>query len=289
MNILSLFDGISCGRIAMERANIKVDRYVAYEIDNYAIQVSKNNYPDIEHCGDVTTADFTKYKGFDLLIGGSPCVYWSISRSTLSNHKRETTCSGIGWELFMQFKRALLESECKYFLYENNASISKEIKQKISEELGIDCVLINSNLFSAQNRKRCYWTNIPILPIKDLQISFQDIKETDNSVLKNYKVKQTPSRIRMWNNGLGRINGALCCDNITHKDKTGTVTSKQDRNYNAGLIEYEDFCRYLTLEEQEKLQTLPVGYTRGVPASQRSKCIGNGWTVDVISHIFKGI
>ena len=275
--------------VALKRAGVTVDRYVAYEIDKYAIQISKKNYPEIEHCGDVTTADFKQYNGFDLLIGGSPCTYWSISRSTLANHKRETTCSGVGWQLFMEFKRALLESKCKYFIYENNSSISKEIKDTISEELGVSFRLINSNLFSAQNRKRCYWTNIPILEITDRNVSFQDIKETDKSILDGYKVKPTVSRIRMWNNGLGRVNGALCCDNITNKDKTGTVTSKQDRNYNAGLIEYDGFCRYLTIEEQEQLQTLPVGYTAGVPNSQRSKCIGNGWTVDVIVHILKSI
>lgn len=105
-----------------------------------------------------------------------------------------------------------------------------------------------------------------------------------------FKVKRTQSRIRMWNDGKGRVNGAICCDNITHKSKSGTVTSKQDRNYNAGLIEFEDFCRYLTHTEQERLQTLPDGYTdAGISGGQRSLAIDNGWTVDVIAHIFSGI
>ena len=117
MKVLSLFDGISCGMVALERAAIPVEKYVAFEIDDNAIKVSKNNYPFIEHCGDVLKADFTKYKGFDLLIGGSPCTYWSIAKT---NGERETIPSGLGWDLFKEYVRALKESECKYFLYENN-------------------------------------------------------------------------------------------------------------------------------------------------------------------------
>ena len=158
MKVLSLFDGISCGMVALERAGIPVEKYVAYEIDKYAIQISKKNYPQIEHCGDVMQADFTQYKGYDLLIGGSPCTFWSIARV----HKgREITPDGIGGQLFMQYVRALKESECRYFLYENNYSIHKDIKDFISKELGVEPIMINSSLVSAQERKRCYWTNIP--------------------------------------------------------------------------------------------------------------------------------
>ncbi len=132
MKVLSLFDGISCGMVALERAGIPVERYVAYEIDKYAIKVSQKNYPQIEQMGDVTTADFTQYKGFNLLIGGSPCTYWSIAKSN-----REITPDGVGGQLFMQYVRALKESGCKYFLYENNYSIHKNIKAFISEQLGV--------------------------------------------------------------------------------------------------------------------------------------------------------
>lgn len=158
MKILSLFDGISCGMVALERAEIPVERYVAYEIDKYAIAVSQKNYPQIEQCGDVTTADFTQYCGFDLLIGGSPCTYWSIAKNN-----RETTPDGIGGQLFMHYVRAMCESGCKYFLYENNYSIHKNIKSFISEQLGVEPIMINSALVSAQQRKRCYWTNIPYI------------------------------------------------------------------------------------------------------------------------------
>lgn len=290
MKVLSLFDGISCGRLALERAGIPVERYVAYEIDENAIKVSKANWNDIEYCGDVTTADFTQYKGFDAVIGGSPCTWWSIARSSTAKHKREIVCSGLGWDLFMCFYRAVKETGAKYFLYENNFSISKDIKQKISEMLGVDFVVIDSAKVSAQHRKRCYWTNIPIKEIVEKNIDLQDILEKDYDKISAFKVKKTPSRIRMWNDGKGRVDGAICCDNITHKHKSGTITSKQDRNYNAGLIEFEDFCRFLTYTEQERLQTLPDGYTDvGISGAQRSLAIGNGWTVDVIAHILSGI
>lgn len=171
MKVLSLFDGISCGMVALERARIPVDRYVAYEIDKYAIEVSKKNYPQIEHKGDVFEADFSEYQGFDLLIGGSPCTYWSIAKNN-----RETTPDGIGGQLFMQYVRALKESGCKYFLYENNYSIHKNIKEFISEQLGVEPIMINSALVSAQTRRRCYWTNIPgVEQPKDRGIILEDV------------------------------------------------------------------------------------------------------------------
>ena len=136
MKVLSLFDGISCGMVALERADIPVERYVAYEIEEDAIKISKKNYPQIEQRGDVFKADFTEFEGFDLLIGGSPCTHWSIARSRW--HDRETTASGIGWELFSQYVRALKEAKPKYFLYENNYSMSKDIKEQITKELGVE-------------------------------------------------------------------------------------------------------------------------------------------------------
>lgn len=289
MNVLSLFDGISCGRVALERAGIKVDTYYAYEIDKNAIAISNSNWKDVTQCGNVFEEDFNKYKQkIDIVIGGSPCTYWTIARSNSANHKRETKCEGLGWELFKRFVDALKQSESEYFLYENNYSISKEIQNEITKCLGVKPIYINSNLVSAQNRKRLYWTNIPnvILP-KDRKITLQkDVFDTNYNYISQFKVNKTPSRIRMWNEGKGRIGGALCCDNITNKEKSGTVTSKQDRNYNAGLIEFEDFCRYLTIHEQERLQTLPVGYTKIAKPSAATLAIGNGWTVDVIAHIF---
>lgn len=171
MKVLSLFDGISCGMVTLKRAGISVERYAAYEIDKYAIKTSKKNYPQIEHCGNVFDGDFNKYQGFDLLIGGSPCTYWSIAK----NH-RETTSDGEGFKLFMEYVRALRESKCKYFLYENNYSVHKNIKKEITKKLGVEPIMINSALVSAQQRKRCYWTNIPgITQPKDKKIFLKDI------------------------------------------------------------------------------------------------------------------
>ena len=174
MQVLSLFNGISCGRIALERVGIPVERYVSYEIDRYANQIAQKNYPHDEYCGDVCTADFTQYKGFDLLIGGSPCTYWSIAKKG-----RETTSDGIGFQLFSQYVRALEESNCKWFLYENNYSIHKDIKSEISKALGVEPIMINSALVSAQQRKRCYWTNIPnVEQPQDKGILLKDILES---------------------------------------------------------------------------------------------------------------
>ena len=153
MRILSLFDGMACGMLAMQAAGINVDRYVAFEIDKYAIQTSSHNFPMIEHRGDVFQADFTEFRGFDFLIGGSPCTKWSIARTT----GREIEASGIGWELFCQYVRALHEAKPKYFIYENNKSMHNNIRTAITEAFGFEPICINSALVSAQNRQRLYW------------------------------------------------------------------------------------------------------------------------------------
>ncbi|MCM1525471.1 MAG: DNA cytosine methyltransferase [Ruminococcus sp.] len=156
MKVLSLFDGISCGRAALEHAGIPVTEYAAFEIDKFAVQTSSKNYPDIQRFGNVFEGDFARFKGYDLLLGGSPCTYWSIAKKG-----REITPDGMGGQLFMEYVRALHKSGCKYFLYENNYSIHKNIKAFITEQLGVQPIMINSALVSAQQRKRCYWTNIP--------------------------------------------------------------------------------------------------------------------------------
>ena len=153
MKVLSLFDGMACGMIAMQLAGVEVESYDAYEIDKYAIETAQHNFPMIKEHGDVFDADFTQYEGVDFLIGGSPCTYWSIAQTK----NRETVASGIGWELFNQYVRALHEAKPKYFIYENNKSMSKAIRASIDETFGFEAVLINSALVSAQNRQRLYW------------------------------------------------------------------------------------------------------------------------------------
>ena len=153
VKILSLFDGMACGMIAMRLAGVEVESYDAYEIDKYAIKTALHNFPMIKEHGDVFDADFTQYEGVDCLIGGSPCTYWSIAQTK----NRETVASGMGWELFLQYVRALREAKPKYFIYENNKSMSKQIRASIDKAFGFEAVLINSALVSAQNRQRLYW------------------------------------------------------------------------------------------------------------------------------------
>lgn len=153
MKILSLFDGMACGMLAMQKAGIEVDRYVAFEIDKYAVQTSSHNFPMIEHRGDVFQADFTEFSGFDFLVGGSPCTYWSIAQK----NNRETVASGMGWELFCQYVRALHEAQPMYFIYENNKSMANAIRESITETFDFEPICINSALVSAQNRQRLYW------------------------------------------------------------------------------------------------------------------------------------
>src|SRR5574344_2801163 len=156
MKILSLFDGMACGALAMQAAGIEIDKYIAYEVDKYAIQTAQHNFPFIEERGDVFKADFTEFAGFDYLIGGSPCTYWSIAQTK----NRETVASGMGWELFSQYVRALHEAKPRFFLYENNKSMSATIRASITETFGFEPILINSALVSAQNRQRLYWCGI---------------------------------------------------------------------------------------------------------------------------------
>lgn len=156
MRILSLYDGMACGVLALMECGIEVERYVAFEIDPHAVKASSHNFPQIEHRGDVFEGDFTEFRGFDALIGGSPCTHWSIAQTK----HRETEASGIGWELFCQYKRALDEARPRWFLYENNKSMSAAIRESISEAFGFGPVCINSALVSAQNRQRLYWVGV---------------------------------------------------------------------------------------------------------------------------------
>ena len=218
-----------------------------------------------------------------LLIGGSPCTKWSIAQK---NH-RETEPSGIGWELFSNYVIAKEKFKPDLFLYENNKSASQPIKTQISKELGVDLMYINSALVSAQNRQRFYAFNWKVEQPQDRGILFCDIMERDVEELKKYKVPRTPSRERMWNNGRGdKIQHS--CKNITNEKKTRCLTTKQDRSSNTGLIAFEDFCRYVTVKEACRLQTMPDDYCRMATVEQAYKGLGNGWTAEVIIHILNG-
>ena len=170
ITVLSLFDGISCGMVALERAGIEVDKYIAYEIEHNAIEISKKNYPEIVRGGDVTKEDFTKYKGkIDILIGGSPC-------QNLCSCGNRKGLEGEESRLFFDYVRALYETEAKWFLLENNATMTKENQDIITGIMGVEPIYINSNLLTAQERKRLYWTNIPdIKQPEDKGIFLRDI------------------------------------------------------------------------------------------------------------------
>ena len=172
--MVSLFDGISCGRVALDRAGYAVLAYEAFEIDKYAKAISQYNYPSIAHHGDVFDADFRQFADYDLVMGGSPCTFWSIAKNN-----REVDKNGMGWRLFMRFVEAVWQIQPRFFLYENVASMPANIKDYISDELGCEPILINSALVSAQQRKRFYWTNIKdISQPCDKGILLKDILES---------------------------------------------------------------------------------------------------------------
>ena len=259
MNVLSLFDGMACGRIALERCGYKVDRYFASEIDKYAMRVAKANYPDIEHLGDVRSVETDNLPDIDLLIGGSPCQGFSFAGRHLNFEDQRS-------RLFFEYVRILEETQPRYFLLEN-VRMSKESERVISEFLDCEPITINSNLVSAQNRHRLYWTNISVdgLP-DDKGIKLADIIESGN---------------------VDR-DKAHCID--ANYWKGGNLKSYFEKNRRQLVFgESVDDYRKLTPIECERLQTVPDNYTAHVSNTQRYKMLGNGWTVDVVAHILKNM
>ena len=284
MKVLSLFDGISCGMVALERAGIPVERYVAYEVDSCAIQISKNNYPNIEHRGDVTKADFTEFKGFDLLMGGSPCQSLSIVQS-----KTRQGLDGKS-KLFFEFVRALEEVQPTYFLFENVASMTDECRDAISMCLGCEPIFIDSADFSAQSRPRLYWTNIPVDDVTGCcNLVLKDILETD--VPEKYWYRQDFEFLG-WDKTVCaklNINGHDIIKRVNSPySKCQTLTAVCGGNHQKKVLT-DNRVRKLTPVEYERLQTLPDGYTAGIADTHRYRCLGNGWTVDVIAHILKDL
>lgn len=358
MKVLSLFDGTSCGRLALERAGIPVEKYYASEIDKYAIQISKKNYPDIIQIGDCTQVDFAKFRGeIDLVIGGSPCQGFSFAGKMLNFNDPRS-------KLFFEFVRAIREIQPKYFLLEN-VKMKQEFQDVISEHLGVKPIEINSALVSAQNRKRLYWTNIPNVTVpqdkgillKDIVHEYADVDREKSLCidanyykggnLKNYYEKHRRQLVFEWLNeyivpfdktlqildkevekgkvGFFRKDSqanrvyfihdkavCLCGDAGGGAAKMGQylfgcitpdrVEKRQNgQRFNDGNKFYtltaqdkhgvllEGYIRKLTPIECERLQTMPDNYTAGVSDSQRYKMLGNGWTADVIAHIFGGL
>lgn len=275
MRVLSLFDGISCGMVALERDGIPVERYVAFEIDQFAIKVSQSNYPQIEHCGDVTTADFTQYRGFDLLIGGSPCQGFTFAGKQLNFEDPRS-------KLFFEFVRAKAEMKPKYFLFEN-VKMKGDSREVISSILGVEPKVINSNMFSAQNRERLYWTNIPVdeLPTHNNLVLKDIVREEDNGKYHLSKIHHSAF--------LKSYNWKPCGLDGKSKPLLASYYKQPPHCPYIPCDESESGFRMLSPIECERLQTLTDNYTEGISKTQRYKCIGNCWTVDVIAHILKGV
>lgn len=293
VKVLSLFDGGSTGLYCFNQLGIN-PRYYASEIDKNAIKVSEDNHKGVVRLGDVTKLSYKngflvseferRYVGkIDFLIGGSPCQSFSQAAAISGN---ETGLDGKS-KLFYEYLRLMNEIRSEnpdlYFLLEN-VKMKNESKAQLDNYLGVNGKYLNSELVSFQKRPRFYWANWDWDLPDDMNISFQDFKESGD--LSKYKVNRTPSREKMWKNGNGK-GGIDACANITNSKKVYCLTLKQDRSPNSGLIEYEDFCRYLTRSELEQAQTLPIGYTKSVSYNQAQAVLGNGWTANAIIHILR--
>jgi DNA-methyltransferase (dcm) len=338
INVLSLFDGISCGRVALNRAGVSYSNYFASEIDKYAIKVAQKNYSDTIQLGDIISWRDWNLPTIDLLIGGSPCQGFSNAGDGLNFSDPRS-------KLFFEFVNILKYLKPKFFLLEN-VKMKKEWQDIISEKVGVQPILINSSLVSAQNRKRLYWTNIPnITQPEDKHIFLKDILEYTNSIEAN-KIRNKSKSIRVggrsspanskqeWDNVY--IQGAAIRNQVTKRGIEEQLNIRKDEKSNCVVPTYPNklngVCiqvgeadikgfdivkrvyspegkspslttmqgdhrepkvsednitwRKFTPIECERLQTLEDNFTEGISNSQRYKCLGNGWTVDVIAHIF---
>ena len=273
-NVLSLFDGMSCGQLALDTLGIKVNNYFASEIDPYAMQIAKKNYPNTKHIGSVLDVKGSDLPKIDLLIGGSPCQSFSNAGD------------GSGMEgkskLFWEFIRVLKETKPTYFLLEN-VKMKKEWEKIITDTLGVEPIAINSRLLTAQNRPRLYWTNIPnvVQPI-DRGVVLRDILEdqVDEKFYLSDKAIDYMSRLRngkpRWEYHTNPLDGKSAC-----------LTANMYKGVPYGVI--KELKRRLSPVECERLQSVPDNYTEGVSNTQRFKMLGNGWTIDVIAHILNEI
>jgi len=344
INVLSLFDGISCGQISLGKVGIEIENYFASEIDKHAINVTQHNYPNTKQLGGVLSVKGTELPKIDLLIGGSPCQDLSIAKKGRKGLDGER--SGMFWE----YVRILKEAKPKYFILENVASMPKEAKEVISKALGVQPIMINASLVSAQSRKRLFWTNIKVkgLPedrgilLKDIIQPDAEIDERMTSKGKAYcldasyykgssvkhsieKKNRTMVQVKKENKEFNQIGyfGSATSNNVGGQAlrvydvekksptsgvglyKIGTINnsnSQGNRVYSTegksvslsanggglgaktGLYDINGI-RKLTPIECERLQSLPDNYTEGISNTQRYKCLGNGFNVEVIKHI----
>lgn len=275
MRVVSVFDGISCGRVALERAGIKVDEYFACEIKADAIKVTQANYPDTIQLGDVRNVDFKKLGKIDLFIGGSPCQ--DMSKANRDRKGLQGNKSSLFWE----YMRGLNETKAPFFLLENVEMPAADYAT-ISNQLGVCAININSELVSAQLRNRYYWTNI-------------GPKQTDMFGMK-YSAIPLPKDRKIYlqsilTHGYADRKKARC---LLESDSRPlrTVSRMLYRYFDQGFTtlvfdekDVKESCRYLNQIELERCQTLPDGYTSVLDRDSAAGCISDGWTVDVIAHI----
>lgn len=280
--VLSLFDGISCGRVALERANIKVDKYYASEIDPNVIKVTQHNYEDTIQLGNVCDYESWDISEIDLLIGGSPCQNFS----TLGNRKG---LQGDKSGLFYKYAEVLKRYKPTYFLLENNANMPLDAKEEISDILGVQPIMIDSNLVSAQNRKRLYWTNIAGVkqPI-DRNIKLKDILTNDREeiILVPFVEKKLNMIIEKYGYIPDMFNPYNCAE-IKDKSPCLTAQGNSQTKSSSVIIHRDGKYSMLNAVEWERLQTLPDNYTSILNESNRKKAIGNAWNVDTIVEILK--
>ena len=281
MNVLSLFDGISCGQIALSKLGVKVDNYFASEIEKTSIKVTQTNFPNTIQLGDVCAVNADTLPKIDLLIGGSPCTSFSGAVSNNSGFDGKS-------KLFFEFLRLLKETNPTYWLLEN-VEMKKEWEDVITNHLGVSPVHINSDKFSAQSRARVYWTNIPLsdtLPNCDLLL--KDVLESN--VADKYFYKESFDYVNQnVVEAILNIKGHDILKRVNSKNaKCQCLTAVCGGNQQKKVID-GDKVRKLTPLEYERLQNIPDNYTSSVSDSARYKMIGNAWTVDVIVYILSNI
>lgn len=282
MNVLSLFDGMGCGRIALDKLGFKIDNYYASEIKPYAIKVSQHNYPDVKHLGDVTQIGDGLGK-IDLLIGGSPCQSFSVA-STSNKHlpKGFDGSSKLFFEYLRILEKLRSENPELKFLLEN-VKMKNEWKDLITMYMGVEPIEINSKIFTAQSRPRLYWTNIRQMKLPlDRNILLKDILETN--VDKKYFLSEKALK-HMSSNRSGKSRWETYKNDLN--GKAGCLTASMYKGPPHGVM--KELGRRLTPVECERLQGVPDNYTASVCNSHRYNLLGDGWTVDVIMHLLKRV
>lgn len=288
MKILSLFDGISAGQLALQRAGITVDAYYASEIDKYAISVTDKNFPNTIQLGDITKwRDWDIPWGeIDLVIGGSPCQGFSFAGKQLNFEDPRSAL----FFVFAAICDHIADNNPKMKFMLENVRMKKEYQDVITGYFGVDPIPINSSLVSAQNRYRLYWTNIPnVSQPDDKGIYFKDIIE--DSVDEKYYYSNTVME-RLDVSDINYVGMAGYKSKGKESNKCGTLLARHYKGMQSlpyPIVKKNNRFRKLTPIECERLQTFPDNWTKGISDSQRYKALGNSWTVDVVAHIFKNL